>query len=63
MALLSILLRPFGGSLFAAFLPSNARNAEAWLAGAIALVGLVLTCLAYPSVSDGGVIRGELRVR
>ena len=37
MVLFLILFLPFLGSLCAAFLPSNARNAEAWLAGSVAL--------------------------
>ena len=48
---------PFVGSLFAALLSSNARNAEAWLAGFVALGGLAVTALAYPQVADGGVVK------
>jgi multicomponent K+:H+ antiporter subunit A len=48
---------PFVGSLFAALLSSNARNAEAWLAGVVALGGLAVTALAYPQVADGGVVK------
>ena len=38
-------------------LPANARNAEAWLAGAIALIGLALVAADYPHITDGRVIR------
>ncbi len=58
--LIAVLLLPFAGSLVAAFLPANARNAEAWLAGATALAGLVMTSTLYPLVIDGGSIRHEL---
>ncbi len=40
--LLAVLLLPFIGSLIAALLPANARNAEAWLAAAVALGCLAL---------------------
>jgi multicomponent K+:H+ antiporter subunit A len=48
---------PFVGATLAALLSPNARNAEAWLAGSVALGGLVLTIAAYPAVMDGGVVR------
>ncbi|HEY8251624.1 MAG TPA: hypothetical protein VIG70_13545 [Burkholderiales bacterium] len=35
--LLALLALPFAGSLAAALFPANARNREAWLAGAVAL--------------------------
>ncbi|OZA27740.1 MAG: monovalent cation/H+ antiporter subunit A [Hydrogenophilales bacterium 17-64-11] len=57
MSLLLILLLPFVGSLCAAFLPSNARNAEAWLAGMVALAAAVLVASLYPQVAAEGVIR------
>ena len=40
-----------------ALLRPNARNAEAWLAGTVALIGLVLVAAAYSQVAGGGVIR------
>jgi multicomponent K+:H+ antiporter subunit A len=52
-----MLLLPFAGSLCAAFLPSNARNREAWLAGAITLACTIFIAFQYPAVADGGVIR------
>ncbi len=48
---------PFVGSLIAALLSPNARNAEAWLAGVVAMTGLVVAAAAYPSVTDGGVVK------
>ncbi|MDT3708086.1 MAG: monovalent cation/H+ antiporter subunit A [Thiobacillus sp.] len=60
MALLSILLLPFLGSLFAALLPSNARNAEAWLAGAVSLAATAIVASLYPQVAAEGVLRMTL---
>jgi len=60
MSLILILALPFAGSLCAALLPSNARNAEAWLAGLTALACTVLVASLYPQVADGGVIRADL---
>jgi multicomponent K+:H+ antiporter subunit A len=57
MLLIAILALPFAGSCFAALFRANARNAEAWLAAAVALIGLVLMAAAYPRVTNGGVIR------
>jgi multicomponent K+:H+ antiporter subunit A len=56
--LLTLLLAlPFVGSVCAALLPANARNAEAWLAGAVALAGLALTLSVYPEMSNGQILR------
>ncbi len=60
MSLILILALPFAGSLCAALLPSNARNAEAWLAGLIALVCVVLVASLYPEVAGGGVVRVDM---
>jgi len=57
--LLLALAIPFLGSLVAALLPTNARNLEAWLAGAIALTEVGVLSLFYTSVADGGVVRAE----
>src|SRR5688500_4489646 len=58
--LLAILLAlPFAGSVAAMLLPVNARNAEAWLAGAIALAALVIAASFYPDVGVGGVVRAS----
>jgi len=59
MSLILILVLPFIGSLCAAFLPTNARNAEAWLAGLVALSCFILVASLYPQVVDGGVIRTD----
>jgi multicomponent K+:H+ antiporter subunit A len=57
-ALLIVLLAlPFGGSCLAAFFPANARNAEAYLAGAVALAALVLVIATYSEVIDGRVLQ------
>ena len=60
MELSLILLLPFLGSLCAAFLPSNARNAEAWLAGGVALAVTVIIASQYPLVASEGVVRLQL---
>jgi multicomponent K+:H+ antiporter subunit A len=58
--LLAILLAlPFAGGVAAMLLPVNARNAEAWLAGAIALGALVIVASLYPDVGVGGVVRSS----
>jgi multicomponent K+:H+ antiporter subunit A len=60
MLLLSLILTPFIGSFVAACMPEDARNREAWLAGFIAVCGLVVTVLLYPAVAGGEVIRYRL---
>ena len=60
MSLTLIVLLPFLGSLCAAFLPSNARNAESWLSGGAAVACVVLVATLYPQVVDGGVVRATL---
>jgi len=57
MELFLIVLLPFLGSLCAAFLRSSARNAEAWLAGLVALAVSVLVASLYPQVVADGVVR------
>jgi len=57
LLLLPLVALPFVGSVVAAFLPANARNAEAWLAGAVAMAGVVVTLLLHGVVDDGGVVR------
>ena len=47
---------PFAGSCVAALLGTNARNAEAYLAGAVALVGLIVVVATYPRVVGGGMV-------
>ncbi len=60
MSLLLLLLLPFVGSLVAGLLPANARNAEAWLAGAVAVLGLLLVVPLYPAIAAGEVPTFEL---
>ena len=60
MVLTLILLLPFLGSICAAVLPSNARNAEAWLAGTFALASTALLISLYPQTEGGGVVRASL---
>ncbi|MCC7080853.1 MAG: monovalent cation/H+ antiporter subunit A [Burkholderiales bacterium] len=57
--LITLLVLPFAGSAVAALLPVNARNAEAWLAGAIALVALLVVCACFPSISAGTVLQAR----
>jgi len=59
LPLLSLVLLPFLGSLIAAFMPANARNAESTLAGAVALLCAVQVASLYPEVAAGGVLREE----
>jgi multicomponent K+:H+ antiporter subunit A len=60
MTLTLIVLLPFVGALLAAFLPSSARNAEAWLAGLVALTCTALVLSLYPAVTGDGVVRARL---
>src|SRR5690606_14944535 len=57
MLLASIVILPFVGSLIAAFMPVNARNAESWLAGIVAVACCGLVALHFDAVADGGVVR------
>lgn len=59
LLLLTLVALPFAGTLAAGLLPTHARNAAAALAGAIALVCLMLVWATYPTVSAGGVLRAE----
>ena len=60
MLLTLIILLPFLGSVLAAFMPANARNAEAWLAGAVAVACVALIGVHYGDVVDGAVVRTRL---
>ncbi|MFA5522380.1 MAG: monovalent cation/H+ antiporter subunit A [Castellaniella sp.] len=55
MLLILLLALPFAGSAIAAFLPSNARNLEAWLAGFVALVCAMVVIIHFPAVQAGQV--------
>ncbi|WP_332684168.1 monovalent cation/H+ antiporter subunit A [Bosea sp. (in: a-proteobacteria)] len=58
--LLSLIVAlPFIGSLFAAVLPSNARNAEAWLAGIVTVCILVIATVLWPTVAEPAVLRTQ----
>src|SRR6185437_12927673 len=57
--LLVLLALPFVGSVAAAFFPTNARNAEAWLAGGLALAAHALAWSVYPEMSNGQVLRAS----
>ena len=57
MLLALIILLPFLGSLCAAFMPSNARNAEAWLSGIVTASCTLLIASLYPEVTGDGVVR------
>jgi multicomponent K+:H+ antiporter subunit A len=59
LLLLALIGLPFGGAVATGLLPIAARNAAAGLAGAVALACLGLVWAAYPTVSDGGVLRAE----
>jgi len=60
MALSLLLTLPFIGSIVAALLPANARNAASVWAGLIALVCAVQVALLFPFVGSGGVVRLEI---
>src|SRR5688500_283507 len=55
--LLLLLIAPCAGSVAAGMLPANARNAEAWLSGAVALAGLIIASSFYPQMAAGEAIR------
>ena len=58
--LVVLLALPFAGSIVAGvFFKPNARNAEAWLAGAITLAALAIIAIAYPRISTGQIVRFE----
>ena len=60
MLLVLLLGLPFAGSIAAAFFPTNARNAEAWLAAGVAVGGLAIAGSFYPQMAYGPVLRFEL---
>jgi len=55
-----VVVLPFIGSICAALMPANARNAEAWLSGSVAVACTVLVAMQYGEVADGGVVRTTL---
>lgn len=58
--LLILLALPFLGAILAATAPSSARNAEAWIAGAVAVCGFIIVAALYPYVENGGVVRTHI---
>jgi multicomponent K+:H+ antiporter subunit A len=58
--LLLLILLPFSGSAVAALLPTNARNAEAWLSGCIMFIASAIVIYLYPSISEGAILRNEI---
>ena len=60
LLLIVIVAAPFLTALVAASLPANARNAQAWLSGALSLVLMSIVLSLYPPVVDGGVLRYEI---
>jgi multicomponent K+:H+ antiporter subunit A len=61
MSLVWIVILPFAGSLCAAFVPSHARNAAAWLAGTVAVACIALGVQFYPQIAEGEVVRTTLQ--
>lgn len=60
MLLLLLILMPVVGSIIAALMPTNARNREAWLAGGIAFVGLLITAYLYTQIGTGELGTGDV---
>jgi multicomponent K+:H+ antiporter subunit A len=59
MPLLTLIALPFIGSVIAALLPTNARNAASGWAGLIALIAFAQALLLIPDVLDGSVLREQ----
>src|SRR5690348_17618602 len=55
--LIAVVALPFLGSCLTLLFRVNARNSEAYLAGAIALVALVIVIGMYPRVAHGEVVQ------
>ena len=55
--LVAIIAFPFIGGCLAILFPANARNAEAYLGGLVAVVALALVISTYPHVTNGGVVQ------
>ena len=60
MPLVTLILLPFLGSVIAALMPANARNAESTLAGVIALACATQAALYFPDIAGGQVLRQEI---
>jgi multicomponent K+:H+ antiporter subunit A len=55
--LIAIIAVPFVGSCLAILFPANARNAEAYLAGIVAVIALGSVIATYPRLADGGIVQ------
>ena len=55
--LIAIIAVPFIGSCLAILFPANARNAEAYLAGIVAVIALGSVIATYPRVTNGGIVQ------
>lgn len=60
MLLLTLIILPFLGAIAAAFMPTHARNREAWFAGAIALISMLLTLSQYTVIASDRLITYQL---
>ena len=59
-SLLLIILIPWIGSVCAGLMPANARNAESWLAGFVALATTLLIASQHPHLANEAVLRLEI---
>jgi multicomponent K+:H+ antiporter subunit A len=55
--LIGLIALPFLGSCLAVLFKANARNAEAYLAGVVALLAFGLVIWTYQRVEDGGIVQ------
>jgi len=55
--LVLVIALPFVGSCLAVLFRTNMRTAEAFLAGFVAIVALVLLIITFPRVVDGGIVQ------
>src|SRR5688500_17855805 len=58
--LIALLGLPFAGSVAAALFPANARNHEAWRAGAVAVALQGLAWWVYPEMAHAQLLRLDL---
>ena len=57
MTLAFLIALPFLGSVLAALMPSNARNADSTLAGALSVAAALWVASMFPQVRYGGDVR------
>ena len=60
MRLTLIVLLPFLGALFAAFLPAKARNIASWLSGLVTVACTALIISLYSKIGAEGVVRARV---